>query len=94
MVRSHRAGSEIPLGRRDAGEGGEEPAGLRLVGGHGGEEAALDRRGRPEGGEAEREVVHAADGPVAAALMVTQRVVQRPARTRSPRSPHRSSERR
>ena len=71
----HRAGSEIPLGRHDAGEGGEEPVGLRLVGGHGGEEAALDRRGRPVGGEAEGEVVHAADRTVATALMVMQRVV-------------------
>ena len=50
-----------------------------LVGGDGGEEAALAGRGRKEGGQVEGEIVHAADGQVAAALMVAQRVGQWPA---------------
>src|SRR5262245_37888178 len=74
-----RAEGEVLLRRHDAGEGAEEPAGLLLVGGDGGEEAALTGPGRGEGGQAEGEVVHAADGPVAAALMVVQRAGQRPA---------------
>ena len=74
-----RAGGEVLLRRHDAGEGAEEPAGLLLVGGDGGEEAALTGRDRGEGGQAEGEVVHAADGAVAAALMVAQRACQWPA---------------
>src|SRR5260370_24996202 len=68
-----RAEGEVLLRRHDAGEGAEEPVGLLLVGGGGGGEEALAGRGRGEGGEAEGEVVHAADGPVAAPLMVVQR---------------------
>src|SRR6516165_9138002 len=79
-----RAEGEVLLGRHDAGEGTEEPVGLVLVGGDGGEERPLAGRGRAEGGEAEGEVVHAANGPVALALMVVQRGGQWPA-TAQPR---------
>src|SRR5215470_11987968 len=76
---NHGAEGEVVLGRHNAGEGTEEPVGLLLVGGDGGEEEALGGPGRGEGGEADGEVIHAADGPVASALMVVQRAGQRPA---------------
>src|SRR6185437_5268016 len=74
-----RAEGEVVLRRHDAGEGAEESVGLLLVSSDSGQEVALYGSGRGKGGEAEGEVVDAADGPVAAALMVVQRVGQRPA---------------
>src|SRR5215468_11861033 len=74
-----RAEGEVVPGRRDAGEGAEEPVGLLLVGGDGGEEEPLAGPGRGEGGEAEGEVVHPTDGLVALAPMVAQRGGQWPA---------------
>lgn len=46
--------------------------GQHHAGDPGAEEAALAGRGRGKGGQANGEVVHAADGPVTAALMVAQ----------------------
>src|SRR5262249_40572032 len=77
-----RAGGEVVLRRHDAGERAEEPVGLPLVGGDGGEEQALAAPGRGESGEAEGEVVAAADGAVAPALIVAQRAGQWPAATK------------
>src|SRR5258708_35679003 len=79
-----RAEGEVVLGRHDAGEGAEEPVGLLLVGGDDGAEMALAGPGRGEGAEAEGEVVDAADGPVAPALMVVQRAGQWPAAAKPP----------
>jgi len=63
---------EVLLRRHDAGEGAEEAVGLLPVGGHGREEAELAGGGRGEGGQAEGEVVDAADRPVAPPLVVAQ----------------------
>src|SRR5262249_18871963 len=78
----YRAEGEVVLRRHDAGEGAEEPVGLLLVGGDGGEEAALAGPGRGKGGQAEGEVVDAADGPVAPALMILPSVGPPPVRAK------------